>query len=83
MELPDSLFKSADIVAMAIDELYAAPGEAMSVGGAVGPAVQRQNAFDSRALQSVEPYCIVYVADRDIACDPVQVGSSICTRLEL
>src|SRR3990172_7444258 len=55
VQLPNRLLQPADIVAVAVDELDAPPGEAMAVGGAVRPAVQRQDALDSRASQSGKP----------------------------
>ena len=73
VELPNCLSQLADRVAVAVNEFYASPDEAVAVGGAIGPAGQRQDTLDARAPQRVKPSRVVAVSDGDIACDPVQI----------
>ena len=72
MEMPHRLLQLPHIVAMAVDQLDAAPREAMEIEGAVRPAVQRQDACDARTAQLIEPAGVVHITDRDIACNPLQ-----------
>ncbi len=72
VQVPHGLLQPEHVIALAIDELHAAPIDAVRIVGAVGPTRQRQDAGNSGIAQPIQVHGIVAVADGDFACDPVQ-----------
>jgi hypothetical protein len=73
VQMAKCLVQTVHFVAFAVDQLHAAPGDAVRIGGIVRPAGQRKNGVDAGVAQLDEAHCVVAVADGDIVRDPVQV----------